>query len=67
MGCQKKIAQKIVEQGGEYLLALKGNQSILADEVEEASIDADATLETAVGRPSGKRCVLYCPALYTRP
>ncbi len=42
MGCQKKIAQKIVEQDGQYLLALKGNQSTLADEVEEAFIDADA-------------------------
>jgi len=42
MGCQKKIARKIVEQGSEYLLALKGNRGILADEVEEAFIDADA-------------------------
>lgn len=42
MGCQKKIARKIVEQGGDYVLALKGNQSTLADEVEEAFIDADA-------------------------
>jgi predicted transposase YbfD/YdcC len=42
MGCQRKIAQKIVDQDGEYLLALKGNQSALAEEVEEAFIDADA-------------------------
>jgi predicted transposase YbfD/YdcC len=42
MGCQTKIAEKIVERGGDYLLALKGNQETLAAEVEEAFIDADA-------------------------
>jgi len=34
MGCQKAIAKQIIDQGGDYLLALKGNQSKLADEVE---------------------------------
>ena len=42
MGCQSKIAKQIIEAGGDYVLALKGNQGILADEVEEAFIDADA-------------------------
>lgn len=42
MGCQTKIAEKIVERGGNYVLALKGNQETLAAEVEEAFIDADA-------------------------
>jgi predicted transposase YbfD/YdcC len=42
MGCQKKIAQQIIDQGGDYVLALKGNQGKLAEEVEEAFIDADA-------------------------
>ena len=31
-GCQKKIAEQIVEQGGHYLLQLKGNQVSLHDE-----------------------------------
>src|SRR5579883_366757 len=32
MGCQRAIAQQIVDQGGEYVLALKENQgSLLAD------------------------------------
>jgi predicted transposase YbfD/YdcC/predicted DNA-binding protein (UPF0251 family) len=31
-GCQKKIAQQIVEQGGHYLLQLKGNQGSLHEE-----------------------------------
>ena len=35
MGCQKKIAQQITEQGGDYALGLKGNQGKLAREVEE--------------------------------
>src|SRR5713101_5670748 len=34
MGCQKEIARTIVEQGADYVLALKGNQGILHDEVE---------------------------------
>ncbi len=42
MGCQKKIAQQIRDQGGDYVLALKGNQGHLAEEVEEAFVDADA-------------------------
>ncbi|WP_207281000.1 ISAs1 family transposase [Thiocystis violacea] len=42
MGCQTKIAEQIVAQGGDYVLALKGNQETLAAEVEEAFIDADA-------------------------
>lgn len=42
MGCQKAIAEKIVERGGDYVLALKGNQSTLAQAVEELFIDADA-------------------------
>jgi predicted transposase YbfD/YdcC len=42
MGCQKAIAEQIVEGGGEYVLALKGNQSKLAEAVEEVFTDADA-------------------------
>jgi predicted transposase YbfD/YdcC len=32
MGCQKKSARQIVDQGGDYLLQLKGNQGGLHDE-----------------------------------
>jgi len=31
-GCQKKIAQQIVDQGGDYILQLKGNQGSLHEE-----------------------------------
>ncbi len=33
MGCQKEIAQTIQEQGADYVLALKGNQGILHNDV----------------------------------
>jgi predicted transposase YbfD/YdcC len=33
IGCQQKIAAQIVEQGGDYLLALKGNQTQLHEDV----------------------------------
>jgi predicted transposase YbfD/YdcC len=33
MGCQKEIARQIVDQGGDYVLALKGNQETLFDDV----------------------------------
>lgn len=35
MGCQKKITQQIVDQGGDYVLGLKGNQPSLFVAVEE--------------------------------
>src|SRR5262249_21721764 len=35
MGCQKDIASTIVEQGADYVLALKGNQGQLHQDVQE--------------------------------
>ena len=34
MGCQTEIAAQIIEQGGDYVLALKGNQSTLHEDVK---------------------------------
>lgn len=34
MGCQTAIAEEIIDKGGDYVLALKGNQDHLSDEVE---------------------------------
>jgi predicted transposase YbfD/YdcC len=34
MGCQKDIAKQIVDQGGDYIFSLKGNQGNLHKEVE---------------------------------
>ncbi len=40
MGTQRKIARQIVQGGGDYLLALKGNQSSLHTQVHEAFTEA---------------------------
>ena len=67
MDCQKAIAEKIVERSGDYVLALKGNQRTLCEQVEEAFIDADArdydgvrsdyfeTVERGLGRSETRR------------
>ncbi len=34
MHCQRQVAQQVVEQGGDYALALKGNQGTLHDAVK---------------------------------
>ena len=34
MGCQKSIAEQIIDKGGDYVLALKGNHSTLHGEIE---------------------------------
>ena len=33
-GCQRDIAQKILDKGGDYVLALKGNQNSLHDDIK---------------------------------
>jgi predicted transposase YbfD/YdcC len=39
MGCQKDIAKKIVEAGGDYILPVKGNQEHLQADIEAAVIN----------------------------
>lgn len=41
-GCQKEIAKKIREKGGDYTLALKGNQGMLHAEAENFFSQAQA-------------------------
>ncbi len=41
MGCQKAIAEQIIDQKADYLLALKGNQSGLLEAVESVFEQAD--------------------------
>lgn len=43
MGCQAAIAQQIVAQGGDYVLALKGNHPTLYDDVQAIFAEARAT------------------------
>jgi predicted transposase YbfD/YdcC len=50
MGCQKKIAQQIIEGGGDYVFNLKGNQSSLHDDVRlfiESYVDEKKLANTA--------------------
>lgn len=54
IGCQTAIAEKIVAKGGDYILALKGNQGRLSDEVENyfnqaEQIDFEGVVCDAVG------------------
>jgi predicted transposase YbfD/YdcC len=40
IGCQREIAQQILDQGGDYLLALKENQPTLLEEVQSLFVQA---------------------------
>jgi predicted transposase YbfD/YdcC len=40
MGCQKAIAQKIVDQGGHYALTVKDNQEHLLEDIQQAFLKA---------------------------
>lgn len=53
MGCQRAIAQKIIDKKADYILALKGNQGTLREDVElfakeqKAKGFSDTTISTA--------------------
>jgi predicted transposase YbfD/YdcC len=49
LNCQREIAQKIVDQGGDYVLALKGNQGTLHDDV--VTYFNDPASKTITARP----------------
>jgi predicted transposase YbfD/YdcC len=53
MGCQKKIAQEIIEADADYVLALKGNQETVHEEVK-TFLDA-ALSERTAARPVGTK------------
>jgi predicted transposase YbfD/YdcC len=67
MGCQTKIASEIVKAGGDYVLALKGNQSSLHEEVRNfiedthecevagVKFDYEQTDEMAHGRVESRK------------
>src|ERR1035438_8332315 len=52
MGCQRAIAQKIVDKKADYILALKGNQGSLREDVElfAAEQKANDFKDTTVSR-----------------
>jgi predicted transposase YbfD/YdcC len=65
MGCQVEIADKIVEYGADYLLALKGNQPTLEQDVEAYFRTAPAeklTTKTTVEKGHGRFETRICTA-----
>lgn len=61
MGCQTDIAEKIVEQGADYVLAVKENQPHLPDDVKEAfeqmpQATRSTTVEKLHGRIEKRTC-----------
>jgi len=66
-GCHKEIAEQIIEQGGDYLLSLKGNQGKLYDSAkwlfdynlsESIPMDSTQTFDVAHGREETRTCWL---------
>lgn len=53
MHCQRQLAQQVVEPGGDYALALKGNQGKLQDDVK-LFLDDSGTQVAQVGKGHGR-------------
>ena len=64
IGCQKNIANKIHEQGGQYFLALKNNQKTLITDVEylftkpELFSDQYDEVDSGHGRIESRKCTV---------
>lgn len=61
MGCQKKIAEKILSKGADYILMLKENQEGLLEQVEKVFAigeinSSDESLDFGHGRVEVRRC-----------
>ncbi len=54
MGCQTRIAQTILDRGGDYLLAVKDNQPSLHDEVRRLFDDPACALHSRVETTDGE-------------
>jgi predicted transposase YbfD/YdcC len=48
MGCQRAIVEQIIDQGGDYVLGLKGNQGSLHDAVQDCFTTARAANDVGV-------------------
>ena len=64
MGTQRAIAEKIIEKGGDYILAVKGNQGGLEEEVKTTckitrSVSDTTTIEKDHGRIETRRCEVF--------
>lgn len=63
MGCQKKIAKEIIESDADFVLALKGNQETVHQEVKEF-VD-ETVAETQKPRPRGAKLSVVAARLAT--
>lgn len=66
MGTQKDIAEKIVKAGADYILAVKGNQQSLLEDVEamcgfERPVAEDTDVDKGHGRIEVRRCKSFEP------
>jgi predicted transposase YbfD/YdcC len=64
MGTQRAIAKKIIEKGGDYILAVKGNQGSLEEEVHitckrNRPVADSCTVEKGHGRIETRRCKVF--------
>jgi predicted transposase YbfD/YdcC len=64
MGCQKIIASKIIAQGAEYILAVKGNQPSLEEGIEdtlrfEKPCDTHSDIDCDHGRVETRQCSVF--------
>ena len=66
MGCQTEIADQIVQRGGNYVLALKGNQPTLYDDVQALFTDARAAQQAEYGITSATETVMGHGRVETR-
>jgi predicted transposase YbfD/YdcC len=53
LNCQREIAQQVIEQKGDYVMALKGNQGTLHDDVRTFLDDPQSTLSISAGTVDG--------------
>jgi predicted transposase YbfD/YdcC len=66
MGCQRNIAEKIVNSGGDYILALKGNQSNLHEDIvllfkdkdleKDEEVNISEEVDAGHGRIETRKC-----------
>ena len=65
MGCQKEIASSIIDKEADYILAVKGNQPFLLDDIKEAFTESPSTTEDVqVGVGHGRIERRTCRVLY---
>jgi predicted transposase YbfD/YdcC len=77
IGCQREIAQTIIDKNADYILALKGNQGTLRDDVElfareqkavafkDTSVSRDTTVDGDHGRIETLKRLTDLPMLWS--